>query len=157
MVELLHEKWVKYELSAEVDSSNSNLISTEAKRKVSEPAVNDPKRIRLELIEKNCAKGAAMGRSHIDCIRMEVHKYTSIAGVVEDPLSWWYTNQTQFPYLSKLAKIMLSCMATSAIVERFFSVAGILVTKKKAGLNPTTMQKNLFIHENYQSIQDFYR
>lgn len=156
VVKLLHEKWLKYELSAEVGSSDPNQGSKGPKRKASEPAVNDAKKIRLELIEKHCAMEAVVGHSPIDCIRREVNKYTSIIGVLEEPLVWWCKNEIQFPYLSKITKVMLSFMATSAIVERFFSKAGILVTKRKANLDPTSMQKILFIHENYQLIKDFY-
>lgn len=58
-------------------------------------------------------------------------------------------------YLSQIARVMLSFTATSAIVERFFSKAGILVTKRKANLDPMNIQKILFVHENYKLINNF--
>ena len=97
-----------------------------------------------------------MTSSPVECIRKEVHKYTSMTdtSAIEDPLVRWQKNQIQFPFLSKICKVILSFMATSAIVERFFSKAGILLTKRKATLNPTTMQKILFIHSNFHLIKD---
>lgn len=155
VVELLNKKWVKYELTLRADSEKSNPVPTAVNRKELEPAVNAPKRIRLD-IEKHCSMEAVMGNSPIDCIRREFNKYTSIVGVLEEPLSWWQKNEAQFPHFSRLAKVMLSFMATSAIVERFFSKAAILVTKRKASLNPTTIEKILFIHENYSLVKDYF-
>ncbi|XP_037041774.1 uncharacterized protein LOC119078377 [Bradysia coprophila] len=80
VITMLHEKWVKYDLTAGVGSSTVNQKSTGIKRKAPEP-INDAKRIRLELIEKHCAVGATVGHSPIDCIRREENKYTSIIGV----------------------------------------------------------------------------
>lgn len=58
-----------------------------------------------------------------------------------------------FAFYQKYTKVMLSFMANSAFVERyFFSKARILVTKGKPNLDPMTMQKILFIHENYELI-----
>lgn len=77
VVKLVHEKWMKYELTVEVETSNSNekSTSTETKMKASSDH-NDAKRIRLELIEKHCSIEAVFGRTPIDCIRREVNKYT---------------------------------------------------------------------------------
>lgn len=151
MAQLLHEKWVKYELSTD------DIATSAPKRKVPQERSNDVKRIRLELLEKHCgAASSSVGISVIDCIQREVNKYTSVEGVVEDPLKWWSENGIQFPYLCKIAKVILSFQATSAMVERFFSKAGILLTKRKANLNPINLQKILFVHENYNLIKDFY-
>lgn len=139
-----------------LSSSQSDQATTEPKRKSTESVVGDAKKIRLELIEKHCSIDAVVGHSPLDCIRREVNKYTSLIGVLEEPLVWWQKNQMQFPFLSKITKVMLSFSATSAIVERFFSKAGILVTKRKANLNPTTMLKILFVHENYKLIKDHF-
>ena len=51
-------------------------------------------------------------------------------------------------YLSRLARRYLAMPATSASVERLFSLAGqVLVTAKRARLDPTTVTLVVFLHE----------
>ena len=47
-------------------------------------------------------------------------------------LTWWKEHAARFPYLSQLARRYLAMPATSASVERLFSVAGQIVTAKRA-------------------------
>ena len=47
----------------------------------------------------------------------------------------------RFPYLSRLARRYLAMTATSASVERLFSVAGQVVTTKRARLDPSTVRE----------------
>ena len=148
MADVIHEKWVNYKLS--VDNNNTSPVKT-SKFNQNPKVGNAPKRIRLELVEKHCSTSAST-TSPLECIRREVNKYTSLMGVVEEPLDWWRKNKAQFPYLSEFAKIQLSFMATSAIVERHFSKCGVLITKRKANLDPMSVQKILFIHENYHVL-----
>lgn len=155
VAEILLDKWQKYELSLSEGKSQSD-DKQGRKRESTQQMGNDVKRIRLELIEKHCAASAAVSDSPVNCIRRELSKYTSVIGVLEDPLIWWATNQNQYPYMSTISKLILSFMATSAIVERFFSVAGILMTKHKSNLNPITMQKILFIHENFDLVKEHF-
>jgi len=50
-------------------------------------------------------------------------------------------------YLSQLARRYLAMPATSASVERLFSVAGQVVTAKRARLHPSTVTLLVFLHE----------
>ena len=62
-------------------------------------------------------------------------------------LMWWKTHAVRFPYLSRLARRYLAMPATSASVERLFSVAGQVVTAKRASLDPSTVTLLVFLHE----------
>ena len=63
------------------------------------------------------------------------------------PLKWWKEHAAKFPYLSQLARRYLAMPATSASVERLFSVAGQVVTAKRASLDPETVTLLVFLHE----------
>jgi hypothetical protein len=49
--------------------------------------------------------------------------------------------------MARLARRYLAMPATSASVERLFSVAGQVVTAKRARLDPTTVTLLVFLHE----------
>ncbi|EEB92819.1 hypothetical protein MPER_08615, partial [Moniliophthora perniciosa FA553] len=57
----------------------------------------------------------------------------------EDPLQWWTEDYTKLrnwcPELQRMALDILSCPATSADVERFFSRGGLMVTKHRYALS----------------------
>jgi hypothetical protein len=62
-------------------------------------------------------------------------------------LMWWKVHAVRFPYLSRLARRYLAMPATRASVERLFSVAGQVVTAKRARLDPSTVTLLVFLHE----------
>jgi len=62
-------------------------------------------------------------------------------------LIWWKVHAVRFPYLSRLARRYLAMPATSASVERLFSVSGQVVTAKRARLDPSTVTLLVFLHE----------
>lgn len=65
-----------------------------------------------------------------------------------DPLEWWKANEKTFPILSKLAKKYLAIPATSVPVERFFSKAGNILTKKRASMKPKTFEMLMYVGIN---------
>ena len=67
-------------------------------------------------------------------------------------LQWWFENAKSYPSLARLAQIVLSIPATSAEPERRFSSAGNALREKRCSMNPTTMSKTLFIHDNKDII-----
>ena len=52
----------------------------------------------------------------------------------EDPLSWWRGNASRFPHLAILARRYLAIPATSTASKRVFSVAGIVMDKRRCAL-----------------------
>ena len=62
-------------------------------------------------------------------------------------LKWWKEHAVLFPYLSQVARRYLAMPATSASVERLFSVAGQVVTAKRNRLHPSSVTLLVFLHE----------
>ena len=52
-----------------------------------------------------------------------------------DQLEWGKHHETQFPLLAKLVKVVFPVPAASSKSEQVFSVAGNVVTPKRAKLN----------------------
>jgi len=65
-----------------------------------------------------------------------------------NPLVWWRSNKDRFPYLSVLARKYLAIPATSAPSERIFSKAGELVSKRRANLQHSLIDRILFLNVN---------
>ena len=64
------------------------------------------------------------------------------------PLDWWKSNAKHFPRLGMVAKKYLCIPATSAPSERVFSTAGNIVTPKRSRLNPSKVDKLVFLAHN---------
>ena len=92
---------------------------------------------------------------NVDCDQ-EVDTYRTMTGhqfnegkldVKANILMWCKLHAVRFPYLSRLARRYLAMPATSASVERLFSVAGQVVSAKRARLDPSTVTLLVFLHE----------
>jgi hypothetical protein len=63
----------------------------------------------------------------------DLHRYKS--GKIEafgiDPLKWWQDNGHLYPVLKQLAFTLLAAPASSAAVERLFSIAGNVVNEER--------------------------
>ncbi|XP_075168881.1 E3 SUMO-protein ligase ZBED1-like [Haematobia irritans] len=88
-----------------------------------------------------------------DSLKLEVEKYLDVDVAETESLDWWKENEKVFPRISKLANIYFGVPATSASSEMAFSAAGSCVTEKRSRLNPSTVKKQLFIHDNYKLIE----
>lgn len=58
------------------------------------------------------------------------------SGGYDNPLLWWKAHSSELPLLSVAAGRVLCCCATSVASERLFSLAGHVVSKKRAALKP---------------------
>ncbi|CAF0926191.1 unnamed protein product [Rotaria sordida] len=61
-----------------------------------------------------------------------------------NPLHFWKQNHSLYPRLAKIAKRVFAVPATSAAVEREFSLAGNIVTKKRSKLSSETVNDIIF-------------
>ena len=81
-------------------------------------------------------------------IAFDMDQFKDAAGGIDmeqlgkfDLLAWWRALSPSFPILSILAREHLATQASSAEVERLFSMGGDLVSKKRNRLAPTRVAK----------------
>lgn len=73
----------------------------------------------------------------------------------EDILQFWRSNESLFPRLAKIAKVLFSIPITSSKSEGAFSIAGCLLRKERAAIAPYRIEKTLFVHDNYDLFKMF--
>ena len=80
----------------------------------------------------------------------EVDNYFSVPTLPEDedPLIFWEKNQNLYPTLSQLAEYYLSVPASSAPVERLFSIAGKIFRPERCRLTDKTFEQLMLIRCN---------
>ena len=70
-----------------------------------------------------------------DTIYQMINQYIAQTKTKADnPLFWWKANEHNFKCLASLAKKYLSVQASSAAVERMFSIAGHIFSNKRRRL-----------------------
>ena len=62
----------------------------------------------------------------------------------DDPFVWWRGNANRYLRLAILARKYLAIPATSTPSERIFSVAGIVVDKRRCALTPKMINALIF-------------
>ncbi|XP_063438060.1 zinc finger BED domain-containing protein 4-like [Mytilus trossulus] len=90
-------------------------------------------------------------KKHIsgDIVKMEISQYLlEPCDDACDPLKYWNDHTEIYPILTKLAKTYLTIPATSAPVERLFSVAGKFFRPDRCRLSDSTFQMLMMIKCN---------
>ena len=72
-----------------------------------------------------------------------------------DILIWWRHNQEELPLLSKLARMILAILASSAKSERVFSVGGLIVSCRRGSLALTKVEQLIVLKENRKKVEEF--
>jgi len=114
------------------------------------PTEEAPKSMDVEDGEKGASAGRVLLRPGEDAVLLRPGEDGASAGKLDvkaNILMWWKLHAMRFPYLSRLARRYLTMPATSASVERLFSVADQVVTVKRARLHPSTVTLLVFLHE----------
>ena len=78
-----------------------------------------------------------------DPLETELHNYISArydSSLPWDP-KWWRAHEARFPHVALLARCLQAIPATSATSERFFSVAGIVITPLRNRLAADRIEK----------------
>ena len=63
-------------------------------------------------------------------------------------MEWWSKKSLFYPHLARLAKRYLCVPASSVPSERIWSLAGNIVTKKRAALLPENIDMLVFLNHN---------
>lgn len=84
----------------------------------------------------------------------EVSKYLSepLPPKRDDPLLWWSNNRNVYPRLARLALRFLCVQGTSTPIERIWSVAGNILTPKRASMDTDKVEQHVFLSENVEYI-----
>lgn len=79
----------------------------------------------------------------------EVQEYLRVPeiSIKESPVRYWHANKDRFPVLSFMAYKYLAMPASSASVERLFSVAGSIISSRRASMTIDTAEKIIFYRE----------
>ena len=91
-------------------------------------------------------------------IKKEVSEYVSIITETKITVStkkFWLDNKKKFPNLFKLTLRLLSIPATSAHIERFFSVAGIINSKHSTNISDDLLIERSLLKANIKLLENF--
>ena len=70
-----------------------------------------------------------------------------------DPLKeWWVKQAKTYPNLSRLVRKYFGLPASAATSERAFTVAGSIISPKRAMLDPTNVENLHFLRENWDKV-----
>ena len=93
-------------------------------------------------------------KSSVEMIHDEISRYTKSEISDEEMklsiLEWWKQNQYLYPRLSVLAKKYLCIPASSVPSERGFSLAGQIVSKKRARMHSANVDMFIFLNKNME-------
>ena len=95
-------------------------------------------------------KSKSEGKRHKSSTNNETASYLSAtcADMEDNPLDFWHKNGSQYPTLSKMDNKYLAVPASSAPVERLFSIAGKVFRPDRCSLNDDTFEKLMIIKCN---------
>lgn len=108
---------------------------------------NEPQKygdIRLMLLQKH----SVLNREN-SSVENELKNFKNIREQIPDVLLFWKSQESNFPNIAKIAKVLLAIPATSAKSESCFSSAGALLCSRRAAIEPLRAEKILFIHDNF--------
>lgn len=149
-IDLINKMCEKYGIQQEI--VNVDLTASRSSSAIVQPAAKKVKRdFRSLLFTRSIQTQPApiVANTIADELRMLAHEPAQIDEKINE---FWLRKETDYPTLAKLAKIILTRHLTTARVESEFSSAGALVSARRAKLTPLTVQKTLFIHDNYHLI-----
>ena len=91
------------------------------------------------------------------CFQNECSKYEKVfpdAPLDIDQLNWWKNHQEALPLLAFLVRVVFAIPVASSKSERVFSVAGNVVTPKRASLTPEKVESCVIVKTNASLLRD---
>lgn len=140
-IEMLHSVVTTHNINL---CSESEVIQSTTCQQQPQPNMD----IRLFLLQKHSSV-----TRNISSLDAELNRFNGLKEEVSDVLGFWRMQEYTFPQMAQIAKVILCKPATSAKSESAFSVAGALITKKRANIDPLRAEKVLFIHDNYNLLK----
>ena len=70
---------------------------------------------------------------------------------IENPIStklFWQKNALQLPNLYEIALLLLNVQASSALIERFFSICGVVCSRRATNMKPDLIIKRSMLKSN---------
>ena len=83
-----------------------------------------------------------------DSAQTEQGKYLVNADCVSDPTVFWKTHKEEFPRLFVTAQHIFAVHASTAIVERIFSIAGYILSPRRLRTSHVNFENHLFANLN---------
>lgn len=102
---------------------------------------------RMKLLQKH-------SRRSQNGIEFELARFSNIEAQEPNVLAFWRLEERNFPTMAAVANVLLSKPATSAASESAFSVAGSLISSRRASLDLTRARKILFVHDNFDYLKE---
>lgn len=127
-------------------------VSTRIVANDAEDVPQEPPRKRSKLFSFMDSRVQAVTPVNNSSVEIEIQDYLSQPCLPEecDPLEYWKVQESVFPTLAKLARHYLGITATSAPVERLFSIAGKIFRPERCNLGDIRFQELMFIRCNSQ-------
>lgn len=85
-------------------------------------------------------------------LRSKNENFRNNPGFEYDVHEFWRSNEKKFPFLSLLAKRMLSTLVSSVNIERRFSVSSNVITKRRCSLIPNTTRASIINRLNMRQL-----
>ena len=88
--------------------------------------------------------------SPLEIFQEEVLSYKSMQRIksTDDPIAWWKKYSLNFIHLSHLASKYLCSQASSVASESMFSLAGDIVSYKRARIDPANVNRIISLKKN---------
>ncbi len=67
---------------------------------------------------------------------------------------FWFKHENNFPYLSKLALALLNIPSSSAFIERFFSICGVICNKRSLNIGDDLLITRSLLKANVKLLND---
>ena len=132
-------------------TSSSNAVS-ESSQSIKKCALEKLLGDTFSTLNASCDSSFSVSLTDLVVGELTRYKAEPVAELKEKPLEWWRTHHRSYPRLAKMAQKYLSIVATSVPSERLFSIAGIIVSAKRAALDPENVETLLFLHDNLPSL-----